>query len=287
MEAIIHRVKYKSRKDIFKLYPLGDIHAGTIYCAESKIKAQVKAIEADPLALWIGMGDYADLVTPKDKRWESHTISKWVDESNTGPSQKKWVKNLFEPIKDKCIGLLGGNHESAIRKWYHYNFMKELTDDTYGLGVPYLGYSCFVRFIFHRRPTETVQDQHTIIGHFKHGSGSPQTEGGKMMNLMKALGSFEGDIYAEAHLHDIKIAEKPILRITQTNPPIIKDRTRCAAITGCWFQTYMQGVESSYGEEKGYSPTPLGCPVFTIDPTRELVNVFSNTNMVMQRLGLV
>ena len=74
MQAVIRRLAYH-RPDIFKLYPLGDIHAGTIYCNEAKIQKQVLEIQRDPFALWVGMGDYADLVLEKDWRFEDHNIA--------------------------------------------------------------------------------------------------------------------------------------------------------------------------------------------------------------------
>ncbi|MBW2673500.1 MAG: hypothetical protein JRD89_08825 [Deltaproteobacteria bacterium] len=276
MEAILYRVDYGSRSDVYKLYPLGDIHGGTIYCAEAKIKARVRAIEKDPYALWIGMGDYADLVTPHDPRWEWHIIADWVRPSNVAEDQCQWVEALFKPIRDKCVGLHSGNHEIAIRKFNHYDFMVNLTER---LGVPYLGYSAFVRFIFSRsRGSRT-----TFLGHFTHGSGCPQTEGGKVMNLKRSFDGFDGDIYAKGHIHDIKVMDKPYLHVTKGDPPRIENRNKCGAITGCWFETYMQGVEASYGEQKSYSPTPVDCPVFTIEPDKGLVNVYSRAS----RMGVV
>ena len=58
--------KYKRSDPIRHLYFLGDLHLGVNACAENKIKEAVRTIKDDPLALWIGMGDYADFVTPGD-----------------------------------------------------------------------------------------------------------------------------------------------------------------------------------------------------------------------------
>jgi len=280
MEAIVYRILYQSRKDLFKIFPLGDIHSGTIYCAEEKIKKQVKAIADDPFARWIGMGDYADLIIKGDKRFEHHLIPDWVKPDNIPQCQFRWLRDLLMPIRDKCIGLIEGNHEAGFRKEHSFDMIANLCDSEDGLGVTYLGYSCLVKFIFVRQ----LHDVHTFKAHFTHGSGCPATEGGKMMNLKKSLDDFEGDIYATGHIHDIKITEKPMLGMTGSDPPVIVNKNRCGAVTGSWFQTYMQGSKPSYGEMKRYSPTPIGCPVFVIDPTRELVNVYSNTNMMIKRL---
>ena len=289
MRAITHVVIYTSRKDIFKLYPLGDIHAGTVYFQEDEFKKQVRTIEKDPLALWVGMGDYADLVTPKDKRWEAHTISDWVKLDNLAESQCQYVEKLFRPIRNKCIGLLGGNHEDSIRKWNHYNFMVNLCER---LDVPYLTYSAFVRLVFKRQAADgTPGGTKTLFTcHFTHGSGCPMTEGGVAMNLKRSMDDFSGDIYGKGHIHRIKVMEKPYLYASSQNPPRIKQRSKCGAISGCWFLTYKQEepggeiLESSYGEQKGYPPTPIGCPVFLIHPDKEAVTVLSNSNMMLERL---
>ena len=282
MEAIVYRIEHQSRRDLFKLFLLGDIHSGTIYCAEKKIKQQVQVIKDDPFARWIGMGDYADLILPRDPRWEWGIVADWVKPSNIVEDQCRWVEDLFKPIVDKCVGLLGGNHEEQVPKYYSYDFMYNLTQR---LGVPYLGYSCFVRFAF-ARITGASFDVHSFKGHFTHGSGAPQTEGGKRMNLKKSMDDFaDCDIYATAHIHDLLVAEKPYLTINLADPPRIVDKHRCGAITGSWFETYKQGVRPSYAEKKRYSPTPIGCPVFLIDPSRDQMSVFSNTNMMLRRLA--
>lgn len=278
MEAIIYRVPYQSRKDIFKLYPLGDIHAGTEYCVEPKIIRQVKTISNDPLARWVGMGDYADLVLPTDfKRWDN-TISDWVHYDNVAHDQCVWVYELFKPIRDKCIGLIGGNHEDSVRRHYSYDFMTNLCEN---LKVPNLGYSAFVRLVFDRQGGTKTE----FLCHFTHGSGAPQTEGGKVMNLKRSFDDFEGDILAKGHIHGLHCMEKPFLTVTRTDPPRIVDRNRCGALTGSWFLTYMQGVKASYGERRTYDPTAIGCPVFCIDPTNEMVSVYSNSNMMIDRLS--
>jgi len=111
-----HRVQYGSRKDQFDIYPLGDIHAGVVHCAEKQIKAKVREISENPFALWIGMGDMADCITPGDRRWDDSVIAPWVDRQNIAESCRNWLVKLFEPVKDKCIGILEGNHELTMRK---------------------------------------------------------------------------------------------------------------------------------------------------------------------------
>ena len=73
------------------------------------------------------------------------------------------------------------------------------------------------------------------------------------------------------HMHDLITDSKAYMTLDAAGH--IKQKEKVGAITGCWFRTYTEGVRASYGEKKGYSPTALGCPVFTITPQKQTVTV--------------
>ena len=256
------RIAYRSRKDVFSLYPIGDIHAGTTFCAEDKIRAKILEIKNNPHALWIGMGDYCEFIPPNDKRFDGMVIADWVDKDDIAESQSKWMLKLLDPIKDKCIGLMMGNHETYYHSKNNHNIFKRLYD---GLDAKNLGFSCFYRLNFSRGGAVT-----TVTCHFEHGSGGAQTEGGKAMRLYKSMSGFEADIYGVGHLHDVKIL--PITYIGLTEHMEIKAKTKVGCLTGCWYRTYADGENPSYAEQKGYSPTNLGCPVFEICPDKRTIS---------------
>jgi len=246
---------------------LGDIHAGTIHFAENELKAKVQEIKKDPAAFWIGMGDYAEWITPSDPRWDpsQRVVADWVEPDNIATSQERYVVSLLEPIKKKCVGLLYGNHEESIRKHNHNNVQKNICE---ALGVPNLGYSCFVRFAFSR---ENSTEQHSVIGHFEHGSGNCVTKGAKLNKLRRSMESFDADLYGYAHMHDVITDSKPYLTLNAVNRIWAADKV--GAVTGCWLRTYTQGNTSSYGEQKGYPPGKIGCPVFILDPDKGTLEV--------------
>ena len=112
-------IPYKIANPIRKLYALGDIHCGTIHCVEDKIQAKVAEIDKEKNAYWIGVGDYGEFITPGDKRFDpsQKAIADWVKTDDIAKSQEEWIIKLFDPIRKKCIGLLYGNHEDAIRRY--------------------------------------------------------------------------------------------------------------------------------------------------------------------------
>jgi len=261
------QIPYKRADSTFSLFCLGDIHAGTIHCVESHIKRKVDEIKNKKNAYWIGMGDYAEWITPKDKRFDPNlkSIAEWVEPDNIAHCQTEWLTKLFEPIKKKCVGLLYGNHENSIRIYNHDNVIKNLCEN---LGVDNLGYSCFLRLFFRR---ENSNESHLVKGAFTHGSSGAITEGAKLMALMRFMKSFEADIYGYGHIHDY--IPKSLSRMTISPQGKIKSTVSIGSTTGSWFRTYTQGAVASYGEQKVYPPTEICCAVFTINPNTGFVDV--------------
>ena len=255
------------RDDVFYLYPFGDIHTGTIHCAEAEVRAKRDEILKTPNAYWIGMGDYAEWITSKDTRWDpsQKVVADWVEQDNIAECQRKWIVKLFEPIKDKCIGLMYGNHENSIRRYNNDNVHKNICDD---LGVDNLGYSCFIHLTFRRRNS---REAHMVKCAFTHGTGAARTEGGRINYLKRFMDAFDAQIYGYGHVHHIATHSPDHLCTTENL--MIKSRGKVGALTGCWFRTYTQGVVASYGEEKVYSPTRIGCPRFVINPDKGLIGV--------------
>jgi len=261
------------RPDTFLLFPIGDIHAGSIHCAELEIKSKVEEIKKTKNALWLGMGDYADCITTNDKRWSAYGLSNWVDHDDIIDSQRRWLVNLFNPIKDKCLGLLTGNHEETIHDRHQDAITRHLCED---LGVPFLSYSCFVDLVFNRGSTK-----YTVQIHAFHGAGAAQSDGGKLMRLMRLVNDIQADIYLMGHLHDIIVKSPHRLRCVNGH---VKSVPLVAAITGSWLRAYTQPKKGeqigiSYSEKKGYVPNRIGCPVVKITPdveykpTKEMVTV--------------
>ena len=249
----------------FHLYAFGDTHLGTIHCVEEHIIRKVQEIKADKNAMWIGMGDYAEFITPTDPRWDSGGIADWVKFDDIGHCQEEKVIEIFSPIKDKCIGLLFGNHEESIHKHSHQDVHKHIYE---GLGVPNLGYSCFIHFYFHR---EHSNERHLIKGCFTHGTGNAITEGAKINNLMRFMKSFTADIYGYGHVHDY--IPKSLTRLATTEQGKITNKVSIGATTGCWFRTYTQGTQASYGEQKCLPPNELCLAMFTINPNTGFIDV--------------
>lgn len=249
------------------IYPIGDTHLGTKHCTESDLIKKVQEIKDTPTALWIGMGDYGEFISPRDKRWDGKVVADWLaeDRDNIAEGQTEYIYKLFKGIASKCIGLIEGNHEDAMRKFGNVDVQKNLCKR---LEVPNLGYSAWVRLRFTR---ENSAERHVFPCVFTHGAGWAITPGAKMNRLQRLMSSFSARVYGIGHMHDVITSTIPYLELTDAN--LIKQKERVGAITGSWVRAYSQGIAASYAEIKGYPPTSLGCPRFVVNPSSGGVRV--------------
>lgn len=281
-------VIYKSRTDKFKLYTLGDMHMGSRNCALKILQHDVAEIAADPKAFWLGMGDYADYVGFRDaKRFDPDGIAQDISVADLGQLGKvlmQRVRDVLAPIKDKCVGLLYGNHEDSYQICTEQQHLHGWLCTE--LGVPDLGYSCFVDLVF-VRVAQAGQDKSykLLLGwpykrhgnerwrlriRAHHGAGAAQTAGGKLNRLVQFMQQApRADLVVCGHVHDQVGRRLPYLDANKDCTDIV-DHARVGVISGTYLKTYAVGP-AGYGEKKGYDPTPLGCAVVDIEPDKRRI----------------
>lgn len=272
MEVIEKTIEY-TRPEKFYFYPLGDIHKGVIHCDEDLLEETVNQIKKERNAFWLGMGDYGDCITPSDfKRWDGRILAPWMrgQEDNIGPAQRDSIDEQLSPIWNKCLGLIEGNHEESIRRFNHYNLIKELLDKANKKGnVPYAGVSCFVRLNFRRKGTN---ESHDFIIHARHGEGSARTSGARALAVLRLSQSMvNAHIVLMGHLHGQESPDIPQRLILRSGK--IKSFETIATMTGAWVRAYMQGVPPCYLERWGTPPSTLGCPRIVIEPDKDTMTL--------------
>ncbi len=263
MEVLTRRIDYR-RPDSFYLYPFSDAHLGAIESAEPQLRMKIQeCAKRGRLGLALGVGDWCDCITSKDWRWRTNGLAPWVEERNIVDSQRRHAAELFSPLAEQgqLLGIGTGNHEEEIHKRHDDDIIRNLCRD---LKAPYAGYSCFVVLKFFRAKRLT----HQLVIHSWHGAGSAQSEGARLMRLVRLVNDIEADIYLMGHLHAMT-SHTPD-RLVQRNGRV-RSIKLAATITGSWLKTYAQPhngqiLDPSYGEEKGYKPSRIGMPVIRITP---------------------
>lgn len=263
MEVIIKRIVYK-RPDIFYIYPFFDAHLGAIESAEKHLVKKVEeCANRGQYGLAIGGGDWHDCITSKDWRWRTNGLAAWVEKRNIVDSQRRRSEEIFNPLveQNQLIAIGTGNHEEEIHKRHDDDIIRNVCRD---MNVPYAGYSCFIILQFERAGKVT----HSLTIHSWHGAGSAQSEGARLMRLVRLVNDIEADIYLMGHLHAMT-SHTPD-RLIQRNGRV-RSIKLAATICGSWLKTYAQPHEDeildpSYGEEKGYKPSRIGMPIIKIIP---------------------
>ena len=252
------------RPDRWTLYPLGDVHLGNAACDEKLFRAAVKRIEADDRALWVGIGDYCDFINMSDPRFSSESLAPWVKMAHLGDlarAQSERFLDIVQPIAGKCLGLVEGNHERSIQKYYERSIYSEIVTgikERGGFDADHqlaFGYSGWLMLHFYRSPRKA---QGTLIKIFlHHGFVGGRLAGAKALNMQRALWSTECDLMIWGHSHDT-MARPEAVRKVRGNREVQEIRKGC--ISGTFLGP------AGYAEVKGYFPVPLTQPYIILQP---------------------
>lgn len=285
MEVITRTIEY-TKLDKFYFYDLSDLHLGAVHCDEDALIEKVYEIKSlGRQAIVLGGGDYGDCITANDlKRWDARSLAPWLlddmnprlpvwmrsNMDNIGPGILRRVDEILSPIWGSFAGLIEGNHDDGIRKFTHYNFMKELLIlANKKHSVPYAGVQCFLVLHFKRKNSAEVHD---IIIHARHGEGSARTSGARALAVLRmAQSTPDADVTLMSHLHGQESPDIP-QRLTVRRGKI-KERNALATMTGAWLLAYKQGVPPSYLERYGCPPSVLGCPRIVFEPNKQMMTL--------------
>jgi predicted phosphodiesterase len=99
---MVLKVKWK---DDLRVHGLTDIHVGASEFHREKFHDAIQQIKRDKNALWFGNGDLVELIPPNYK------ISQRGQYSEPDDQILEFLE-LVKPIKDKCLFIRGGNHDT-------------------------------------------------------------------------------------------------------------------------------------------------------------------------------
>jgi len=265
--VIIHetRVPYVYG-DEFTIKPLYDVHYGNTYCDTKALKAYLA--DCDDKTYIIGGGDSIDAIITKDfKRYMKHS-----DATETDAVIDEQVDGLYEilaPYKERFIGLMDGNHEHTITKHCGTNPMRRLSEK---LGCVHLGYSCFVRLVFHEPDGGRVRTI-TIKAHHGWGGGT-RTEGGSITKYSKDKASWVADMFMYGHDHRLQSTRSVTIGAGANRKMVTKHKF--IFLCGSYLKTLSDTTDATYSEIGGYPPIEVGGISIKIKPSATWVEVTSD-----------
>lgn len=257
MKAIKHDL---SKFDDIILIPLSDIHLGDRHCSINEVLTMIEFIKQTDNAFCILNGDVMNCAIKT-------AVSDIYSEGLTPMEELKECVNLFAPIKDKILGVTGGNHEG---RHYKTNGIDLTAIMCQQLGISDLycetGIVLFLRVgensdsKYHKRPI-----LYTVYA--THGSGGGKKEGGKINRVADLAGIIDADVYIHSHTHMPAIFKECFYRTDTANSSIsLVEKT---FINTNAFLTY-----GGYGELGGFKPASKSVPQIMLDGSIKKVTAF-------------
>ena len=230
--------------DLEMLVPFGDLHIGYGTMNRKKVDKVVDFIK-DNDCQWIGMGDYIDNTPPQHKYFDF--------EATTMSPQDQVLEfcEIIDPIRDKCIGLLNGNHEiRSIRAGY--DPIKQI------LRISKIDEGKHLKSI-HAFSIKTGRVRYDVFA--THGSARglyfSTATGYKINKLLKLSSLADADLYLMGHLHDVIWTSNQKIAVESGEMVL---NTKWYAMTGGFVEyiDFKKKLES-YGAAMGYTPIETGC----------------------------
>lgn len=257
MKAIRCDLKFSGR--FLEIEPLGDVHIGSPAVMMKKFEERIEMIKSDKNRYWIGMGDYIDNIRPwkrgvVDRRW-CYSLLKgnlnWVEQ------WEEFVR-LVKPIKDKCIGLLWGNHEWGT--FEEDEFARMVEKD---LGVPFLGARAIIGI---RVDGKGVRKKDWFV-FAVHGDYNGDTKGGALNRLKQLSQTVMANIYLYGHTHfkSTDKGERVYIRMLDGKLEMVREPI-ISVLTGGFVDPYC-GVADTYFDRKPRGrDVRVGTVTVLIDP---------------------
>lgn len=271
MRAIVREIEYTSRRDHIDIVPLYDLHVGNAACDEKLLKKTIKKIEEDPACYWIGGGDMCDFINRKDPRHRESAMASWLwGVDDIARKSRDRVVEMLMPIKDKCLGLLKGNHEASFLKYNEVDVYAMLVDKirpSHATPIM-LGWQGFIVLKLVRVNGKSRASWPVRI-YCHHGYGGGRLEGGHALTLGRLFKDYDCDIGLLGHRH-VQMAI-PRVQVAVSPRGKIYNREQLGVFCGSFLKSYSE--DEVYSEERGLPALRTGAIRLRIWPDKQRIEV--------------
>lgn len=253
MVLIQRRILLPSSKSILALWGLGDIHCASKGCDIPKLKKGVKTIELTPDSVWVNMGDNAETINKNDRRFDQDSLRpKYAKNINRmGQLEADELVDIFNPIKENCLGIIEGNHENIYRKAFNMDMTWELCKR---LNVPHLSSMALIRLTITFGEGGHVSNVDILAF---HGYGGGRKWGGKLQKISDMASGIKADIYMMGHLHSQAAIKEVELSLPVRGELTLIEKERLGILVPSFYRTYAEGMDN-YASKNCYPPSVLG-----------------------------
>lgn len=234
--------------ETIEILPMADLHIGDNMCDYKSIIDRIEYIKNTKNAYCILDGDLMDTAI-------CSSIGDTYGANLQPMEQLNHCVRIFEPIKDKILAVLPGNHENRVYKADGIDITELMCAQ---LRIPQR-YSpttamLFVRFgegkNHHRRQLYTI--------YVTHGSGGGRREGGKVNRLADLAAIVDADIYIHSHTHLPLIFKEGYFRVSGANSSV-------ALVDKLFVNTAASLNYGGYGDKAGFKPASKCSPIIYLN----------------------
>ena len=240
--------------DTVRVYFLGDVHEGAINSRTDLLQEAINVIASDADSYWIGMGDMIDAINYHDKRFNVREVSEHYRVQDLDDLPKRQADRLLAmlyPIKDRCLGMLTGNHEDTVRQRMGLDIVSYMCGV---LGATFLGKKAYVS-IGAVTDTNRGRPYYMINMCIAHGSGGGggKTAGGAINKVVDMMQWDTADVYVIGHLHSMML--KSAVRNAIRGNGLVKEKVYYG-VNGSFLMKSSMESDSYFEDAAGMETVP-------------------------------
>lgn len=238
-----------------KLYAIADLHWADPNSNHKRIMEDIAFIRDNPNVFCVLNGDLMNCAIKS-------SISDCYSETLSPMQELAKCVEIFEPIKDKIICVVPGNHEERHYRTNGIDITRLMCRE---LGIE-ARYSPTVAFVFLRFGAEASGHSHhrpvLYTLYVTHGNGGGRKDGGKIQRLSDYATIVDADIYIAGHTHLGAGFKKSFARPSPGNSSITYG-------THLFVNTCAALEYGGYSERGGFDPPCLDRPLIFLSGTHK------------------
>lgn len=236
--------------ETIEIHPMADLHIGDGMCDYKLIQERIEHIKNTPNAFCILDGDLMDTAI-------ATSVGDTYGANLQPMEQLRHCVKLFEPIKDRILAVLPGNHENRTYKTDGLD-TTEIMCSQLGILPRYSSTTAllFIRFGKSSGHTHGRPQRYTI--YVTHGAGGGRREGGKVNRLADLAAIVDADIYMMGHTHLPVVMKEAFFRVCVTNSSV-------ELVDKLYINTAASLNYGGYGDKAGFKPASKRAPVLYLD----------------------
>ena len=237
-----------------EIHPMADLHIGDSMSDFKLIMERIEYIKNTPNAYCILDGDLMDAAI-------ASSIGDTYGANLQPMEQLRMCVKIFEPIKDKILCVLSGNHENRIYKTDGLD-ITELMCSQLGIPQKYSPTTALLFIRFGKNTNDHPNRRQLYTAYVTHGSGGGRREGGKVNRLADLACIVDADIYIHAHTHLPLIFKEAFFRVSGSNSSV-------ALVDKLFVNTAASLDYGGYGDRAGFKPASKSNPVIYMEGKRK------------------